>query len=88
VADREGVDVSKRKPIEYTCRVVPYVNPATATIFEMAFGMTDPVLSGDGELTLLCGQCGRVIVQSVDVGALTGIFIRCTCRAYNDTTVV
>ena len=66
-------------------RVVPKPKPQTRAVLEPKVGEILPVIKGHGNLNLLCGNCGAVLVKGIDEGQIRNIVIHCPiCRYYSD----
>jgi hypothetical protein len=71
---------------ERKLRVMPVVEvpPEEATILIQG-DPNEPIgRGGYGDESLLCGSCGRVLIEKVDPGQFKDIFMRCSCGAMND----
>ena len=66
-------------------RVIPKPKPQTRAILEPKVGEILPVIKGYGNLNLLCGNCGAVLVKGINEGQIRNMAIHCPiCRYYND----
>ena len=66
-------------------RVIPKPKPQTRAILEPKVGEILPVIKGYGNLNLLCGNCGAVLVKGINEGQIRNMVIHCPiCRYYND----
>jgi hypothetical protein len=71
---------------ERRMRVMPLIEvpPDGATVFRTP-KPGEPVFTGDGPDSLLCGGCGHVLAQGLYGEQLQDLFIRCDqCDAMND----
>lgn len=66
-------------------RVIPEPKPQTRAILEPKVGEVLPVIKGNGNLNLLCGNCGAILIEGIDKGQIRNIVIHCPiCRFYNN----
>ena len=66
-------------------RVIPKPKPQTRAVLEPKVGDILPVIKGHGNLNLLCGNCGVVLVRGINEGHIRNMVIHCPiCRYYND----
>jgi len=71
--------------LDVRLRVIPKPKPQTRAILEPKVGEILPVIKGYGNLNLLCGNCGAVLVTGINEGQIRNMVIHCPiCRYYND----
>jgi len=74
--------MSKDKQIALTVIPEPAPNTRSLLVPQGKF----PVIRGEGDMDLVCGKCGQVLVESVGKGVwLKNLVIRCpNCKSYNE----
>jgi len=79
-------DVNWRKcRLDVRLRVVPKPKPKTRAVLEPKIGEVLPIIEGHGNLNLLCGNCGAVLIKGINEGQIRNMVIHCPiCRYYND----
>lgn len=66
-------------------KIIPKPKPNTRVILEPKVGEVLPVIKGNGNLNLLCGNCNAVLVQGINEGQIRNIVIHCPiCRHFNE----
>ena len=66
-------------------KVISKPKPYTRVILEPKLGEVLPVIKGNGDLNLLCGNCGTVLVEGINDGQIRDILIHCPiCRHFNE----
>lgn len=63
-------------------KVIPEPKPNTRVILAPKVGEVLPVIKGNGNLNLLCGNCGSLLVKGIDEGQIRNIVIHCPVRRY------
>jgi hypothetical protein len=57
----------------------------TRVILEPKWKEVLPVIRGNGDLNLLCGNCGAILAQGIFGGRIRDIVIHCpVCDSYNN----
>lgn len=47
-----------------------------------------PFLIGDGDINLLCGECGFQLAEGLSAGQVAGVVFQCPrCMKYNDSRI-
>jgi len=79
-------DVTWRKcHLDVRLRVIPEPKTQTRAVLEPKVGEILPIIKGYGNLNLLCGNCGAVLVEGINEGQIRNMVIHCPiCRYYND----
>ena len=71
--------------LDVRLRIIPEPQPQTRAILEPKVGEVLPVIKGNGNLNLLCGNCGAILIEGIDKGQIRNIVIHCPiCRFYNN----
>jgi len=71
--------------LDVRLRVIPKPKPQTRAVLEPKVGEILPVIKGYGNLNLLCGNCGAILVEGINEGQIRNMVIHCPiCRYYND----
>ena len=66
-------------------KVIPKPKPYTRVVLEPKLGEVLPVITGNGDLNLLCGNCSAVLVEGINNGQIRDIIIHCPiCRHFNE----
>ena len=66
-------------------KIIPKPKPNTRTVFLPKRGKVLPVIRGNGDLNLLCGNCNAEIVKNIVEGQLRNLVIKCPiCGLYNN----
>ena len=69
---------------EQKAKIIPEPAPNTRTVLNPAKG---PAISGNGDFSTLCGNCGVILLKNVQFGQVRNIVIRCSnCGKFNDIT--
>jgi uncharacterized Zn finger protein (UPF0148 family) len=62
-------------------KVIPEPEPGTATVFK---GATNPLGTGNGDLTMICGKCKMPLMENMNDGQVRGVVLYCAnCGSYN-----
>ena len=65
--------------------VIPEPEPNTRSVLVYT-GPGTVVMSGEGNVTMECGNCGAPLIVGVPVGNLQNLVFRCNkCGAFNET---
>jgi hypothetical protein len=71
--------------LDIKLRIVSKETTNTKTILDPRTTGALPIMKGKGDINLLCGNCGAILVQGIYRGEIRHIFIRCpTCNSYNN----
>jgi hypothetical protein len=71
--------------LDVRLRVISEPKPQTRAILEPKVGEVLPVIKGNGNLNLLCGNCGAILIEGINKGQIRNIVIHCPiCRFYNN----
>ena len=71
--------------LDVRLRIIPEPKPQTRAILEPKVGEILPVIKGNGNLNLLCGNCDAILIEGIDKGQIRNIVIHCPiCRFYNN----
>lgn len=63
-------------------KTIPEPKPNTRTVF---IAKVSPIIKGVGDIDLVCGECGEILVEGIGHGQIKNIVIRCPkCNTYND----
>jgi phage FluMu protein Com len=69
--------------------VIPKPKVDSITLLLPKKGETLPLIKFDGDLNLLCGKCGEILVEGItEDGQIMNVVIRCpACRSYNEIKI-
>jgi len=66
-------------------KVIPKPAEGTRVVLKRAKG-EGVIISGKGELNLVCGKCDAVLAKGVKEGQVKNLVLHCNnCGSYNDT---
>lgn len=67
---------------------VAKVKPKKQSVLAQPEGAEGPILRGESTgVEWLCGACGKVLVEGMEPGQVSGVVLRCACGVYNDGSV-
>jgi len=71
--------------LDIKLRAVSKVATNTSTILDPKSAEALPIMKGKGDINLLCGNCGAILVQGILRGQIRHIVIHCPiCDSYNN----
>jgi hypothetical protein len=71
--------------LDIKLRTISKVATNTRTILDPKTAEALPIMKGKGDINLLCGNCGAVLVQGIYRGQIRHIVIHCPiCDFFND----
>lgn len=80
--------MTERSPVRLT--VIPEPKEGSRVIIDLADEDADSTIFIDPHArnvpSMLCGDCGAVLVEGIERGTFEGVILQCPhCGAYNDT---
>jgi hypothetical protein len=66
-------------------RIVPKPKEGTASVLVPGKDFKGPLISGPGEVDLVCGSCGTILVRGVGNSILNLVFMCPGCGSYNQS---
>jgi hypothetical protein len=59
--------------------------PNTRIILDPKLAKILPIIKGNGDINLFCGECGSLLIEGIFGGRLKDIIIHCpVCDSYNN----
>ncbi|MCJ7631737.1 hypothetical protein MUP77_04980, partial [Candidatus Bathyarchaeota archaeon] len=71
--------------LDIKLKTIPEPVNNTRVVFDASVGTILPVIKGNGDVNLLCGNCGSVLAEGINQGQIRNIVVHCpVCRFFNE----
>jgi hypothetical protein len=60
-------------------------DPTKSTVLDLKTLGDKPAIKGPGGTDFTCGACGATLLEGVQPGQISGIVLKCSCGAFNQT---